>query len=157
LVYSRGRRVAGAVLRLSLSEVVAVRPTSCKQLNRPAAGPTRRPRQQGGAHPQAQRSLNRGHAGLVTAHSHGLIAARQMLEIGAMRGAARARVRDLLSFGKNHQEVPLKDLAGTDPFPLTFTGDGPWTEHALGRPATLADDWIYTTTLQRVDEIGNPL
>ena len=60
-------------------------------------------------------------------------------------------------FGKNHQEVLLKDLAGTDLFLLTFTGAGRWTEDALGRPAMVAYDWTYKMTLQRVDERGNPL
>jgi hypothetical protein len=59
--------------------------------------------------------------------------------------------------GKEDQEVPLSKLAGTEPFTLTFDGDGQWTQDQLGKPASIAISWKYSITLQRVDAQGNPL
>jgi hypothetical protein len=58
---------------------------------------------------------------------------------------------------KQEQQVPLKTLAGTDPFTLTFDGDGQWTQDQQGRPASIAISWKYSMTMQRVDAQGNPL
>jgi hypothetical protein len=62
-----------------------------------------------------------------------------------------------LTPGKNKQEVPLATFAGTDLFALTLKGNEQYSEDSYGRPATLAYDWTYVMTLQRVDENGNPL
>jgi len=52
----------------------------------------------------------------------------------------------LSRFGKDHREVPLQDLAGTDPFLLAFSGDGQWTG---GRPGhdLLARRWARQPAL----------
>jgi hypothetical protein len=62
-----------------------------------------------------------------------------------------------LDSDKQRQEIPLEQLAGTEPVTLTFHGNGQWTETQLGQPAHLAYDWTYKMTLQRVDENGEPL
>lgn len=59
--------------------------------------------------------------------------------------------------GKEDQQLPLKTLAGTDPFTLTFSGDGQWTQDQLGKPANIAISWTASMTLQRVNADGNPL
>jgi len=59
--------------------------------------------------------------------------------------------------GKEDQQVPLTTLAGSDPFTLSFSGDGQWTQDQLGRPANIAISWTYAMTLQRVNADGNPL
>ncbi len=62
-----------------------------------------------------------------------------------------------LDTGRNQQQIALSELAGTDPVTLTFHGDDSWTTDQLGAPASLAGDWSYAMTVQRVDENGNPL
>jgi hypothetical protein len=62
-----------------------------------------------------------------------------------------------LESGREDQQVPLKTLAGTEPFTLSFDGDGQWTADQLGKPASIAYSWKYSMTLQRVDAQGNPL
>ena len=62
-----------------------------------------------------------------------------------------------LDQGLEDQQVQLKTLAGTEPFTLTFDGDGQWTHDQLGKPANIATSWTYSMTLQRVDAEGNPL
>lgn len=58
---------------------------------------------------------------------------------------------------KEKQQIPMKQLAGTDPVTLTYSGDSAYTADELGKPATLAFDWTYAMTIQRVDETGQPL
>jgi hypothetical protein len=62
-----------------------------------------------------------------------------------------------LSLEQQKQTVPLAQFAGKAPFTLQFDGNAQFTEDSLGHPATLAYDWTYDMTLQRVDDQGNPL
>jgi hypothetical protein len=62
-----------------------------------------------------------------------------------------------LASEQQKQTVPLAQFAGKAPFTLHFDGDTQFTEDSLGHPATLAYDWTYDITLQRVDDQGNPL
>ena len=58
---------------------------------------------------------------------------------------------------RQEQQVPLKTLAGTEPFTLTFDGDVQYTADQQGQPASIAYSWKYSMTLQRVDEQGKSL
>jgi hypothetical protein len=58
---------------------------------------------------------------------------------------------------KIQQKLPLEWFAGSAAFVLQFDGDDQWGEDYHGDAATLAYNWTYTMTLQRVDENGNPL
>lgn len=58
---------------------------------------------------------------------------------------------------QTEQTVGLAQFAGKAPFTLHFDGDAQFTTDSIGHPATLAYDWAYDITLQRVDEQGNPL
>jgi hypothetical protein len=62
-----------------------------------------------------------------------------------------------LASEQQKQTVALAQFAGKAPFTLHFDGDTQFTEDSLGHPATLAYDWTYDITLQRVDDQGNPL
>jgi hypothetical protein len=53
--------------------------------------------------------------------------------------------------------VPLSQFTGTQPFTLHFDSEAQCTQDSLGRPASLAYDWTYDVTLQRVDADGHPL
>ena len=47
-------------------------------------------------------------------------------------------IRKALDDGMEDQQVPMSTLAGTEPFTLTFDGNGQWTQDQLGKPASIA-------------------